>query len=194
MFEYTTDYTFNNSGRLGNDPVDKTQKTIQNTRYLNSVLSHYGGEKSDAYINFATKYPGMMASGNVSGLGLGASAVDAETNLLWKSDPQRPYEKLQLHERPFLTIPYLGRGSVDPNLESQLMQGETVRGKKSVSTVMEQNFSPLDTYPLDSEKRAKAGNTIEELALDGWSRGGKSARNMQEKYFSDKSKPMVSGY
>lgn len=194
MFEYTTDYTFNNSGRLGNDPVDKTQKTIQNTRYLNSVLSHYSGEKSDAYINFATRYPGMMASGNVSGLGLGASAVDVETNLLWKSDPQRPYEKLQLHERPFLTIPYLGRGSVDPNLESQLMQGETVRGKKSVSTVMEQNFSPLDTYPLDSEKKAKAGNTIEELALDGWSRGGKSARNMQEKYFSDKSKPMVSGY
>ena len=36
-----------------------------------------------------------------------------------------------------MTVPYLGRGSCDPTIESQLLQGETVRGKKSVSTVME---------------------------------------------------------
>ena len=195
MFEYTTDYTFHQSGRLGNDEVDKTQRTIQNTRYLNSVLSHYSEDKSSsAYVDFAMQYPGMMVSGTNGGLGLGGMSVDHESNLLWKSDPQRPHEKLQLHERPFLTIPYLGRGSVDPTLESQLFQGETVRGKKSVSTVMEKNFNPIDQYPMDAAKKAKAGHTVEEYALDGWSRGGRSARDMQENYFSQKSKPMENGY
>lgn len=195
MFEYTTDYTFHQSGRLGNDEADKTQSTIQSTRYLNSVLSHYSDDKSStAYVNFATQYPGMMVSGTNEGQGLGGLSVDHESNLLWKTTPDRPHEKLQLHTRPFLTIPYLGKGSVDPTLESQLMQGETVRGKKSVSTVMEQNFNPIDQYPLDAQKKAKAGHTVEEFALDGWSRGGRSARDMQEKYFSQKSKPMENGY
>ena len=71
---------------------------------------------------------------------------------------------------------------------------EREAGKKSVSTVMEQNFNPIDQYPLDAQKKAKAGHTVEEFALDGWSRGGRSARDMQEKYFSQKSKPMENGY
>ncbi len=196
MFNNTlSDYTFNQSARLGDDSIDQSQRTLQNTRYLNSVISNYTPEKSNReFVYFATQYPGMMVSGTNGGLGLGASTVDHESNLLWKTDPQRPQEKLSLQTRQFLTVPYLGRGSCDPTLESQLFQGESVRGKKSVSTVMEKNFFPLDQYPMEAEKKAKAGNTVEELALDGWSRGGKSSRDMQEKYFSEKSQPMVSGY
>lgn len=195
MFEYKSDYNFHQSGRLGDDVTDKSQKTLQNTKYLTSILSNYSSESSSyESVNFATQYPGMMFSGTNGGFGLGSSSVDNESNLLFKSESQRPLEKLQLHARPFLTIPYLGRGSCDPSLESQLMQGETVRGKKSVNTIMEQNLYPLDKYPMDAEKKAKAGNTIEELALDGWSRGGKASREIQENYFSNKSQPMVSGY
>ena len=195
MFEYTSDYTFHQSGRLGNDTIDNTQKTLQNTQYLNSVLSNYNSDKSStAYVDFATQIPGMMVSGMNGGNGLGGNSVEHESELFWKTQNERSLEKLHLYERPFLTIPFMGRGSVDPTLESQLMQGENVRGKKSVSTVMEQNFNPLDKYPLDSEKKAKFGNTIEELALDGWTRGGKSARDMQENSFSKMSKPSNSGY
>jgi hypothetical protein len=77
------------------------------------------------------------------------------------------------------------------------MQGENVRGKKSVSTVMEQNFMPLDQYPLDAGKRERANEAkyaVEELALDGWVRGGKATRELEENYFSEKSKPNVSGF
>ena len=200
MFEYTSDYTsdytFHQSGRLGNDSVDNTQRTLQNTQYLNSVLSHYStsDKSSISYVDFATQIPGMMVSGMNGGNGLGGNSVEHESALFWKTQNERSLEKLQLYERPFLTIPFMGRGSVDPTLESQLMQGENVRGKKSVSTVMEQNFNPLDKYPLDSEKKASFGNTIEELALEGWTRGGKSARDMQENSFSKMSKPSNSGY
>ena len=194
MFEYTSDYTFNQPGRLGNDSSDKTQKTLQNTKYLNSVLGYYSADKaSSTYVDFATQIPGMMVSGMTNGSGLGGGSVEDESNLFWNTKIERPLEKLQLHERPFLTIPYMGRGSVDTALESQMMQGENVRGKKSVATVMEQNFSPLEKYPLDAQKKA-TGNTIEELALDGWARGGKSARDLQENYFSNKSNPADTGY
>jgi hypothetical protein len=195
MFE--SNYTFHQSGRLGNDTSDQSQKTMQNNTYLNAVLSNYHPEtSSNQHIDFATNYPGIMANTSARGNGLGMFSIENESNLLWKSEGQRPLEKLQLYPRSFLTVPYLGRGSCDPTLESQLFQGENVRGKKSVSTVMEQNFMPLDKYPLDDDKRAFANNakySVEELALDGWVRGGKSTRDLEENYFSQKSKPSASG-
>jgi hypothetical protein len=193
-----TDYPFNQSGRMGNDVTDTTQRTVQNSAYLDNVLAHFSSDKmSSSHVDFATQYPGVMVSGTNGGTGLGALGVDTESSLLWKTASQRPLEKLQLFPRSFLTVPYLGRGSCDTNLESQLIQGENVRGKKSISTVMEQNFLPLDKYPLDSDKRARASEakySVEELALDGWVRGGKATRDFEEKTFSEKSKPTVFGF
>jgi len=183
---------------MGNDVTDTTQRTVQNSAYLDNVLAHFSSDKmSSSHVDFATQYPGVMVSGTNGGTGLGALGVDTESSLLWKTASQRPLEKLQLFPRSFLTVPYLGRGSCDTNLESQLIQGENVRGKKSISTVMEQNFLPLDKYPLDSDKRARASEakySVEELALDGWVRGGKATRDFEEKTFSEKSKPTVFGF
>lgn len=202
MFEFASssasDYQLNQSGRMGNDLTDKTQRNVQNSAYLNTVLTHFSSDKmSTSHVQFATQYPGIMVSGTNGGTGLGAMGVDTESSLLWKTNSQRPLEKLQLFPRSFLTVPYLGRGSCDTNLESQLIQGENVRGKKSVSTVMEQNFLPLDKYPLDSDKRTRANEakySVEELALDGWVRGGKATRDFEEKNFSKNSKPTVFGF
>lgn len=197
-FPAASDYQMNQSGRMGNDLTDKTQRTVQNSAYLDSVLTNFSSDKmSTSHVQFATQYPGMMVSGTNGGTGLGAMGVDTESSLLWKTNSQRPLEKLQLFPRSFLTVPYLGRGSCDTTLESQLIQGENVRGKKSVSTVMEQNFLPLDKYPLDSDKRARVSEakySVEELALDGWVRGGKATRDFEEKTFSKNSKPTVFGF
>jgi len=197
MFE--SNYTFHQSGRLGNDMSDQSQKTLQNNTYLNTVLSNFNPEtSSNNHINFATNYPGMMVDSNArGGSGLGMFSIEHESNLLWKSEGQRPLEKLQLFPRSYSTVPYLGRGSCDPTLESQLMQGENVRGKKSVSTVMEQNFMPLDTFPLDKDIRMRTNEakySVEEVAMDGWVRGGAATRELEENYFSKKSKPSSSGF
>lgn len=199
MFEFAAaSHQLNQVGRMGNDLTDKTQRNVQNSAYLNTVLTNFSSDKmSTSHIDFATQYPGMMVSGTNGGTGLGAMGVDAESSLLWRTSSQRPLEKLQLFPRAFLTVPYLGRGSCDTTLESQLIQGEHVRGKKSVSTVMEQNFLPLDKYPLDSDKRSRASDakySVEELALDGWVRGGKATRDFEEETFSKKSKPTVFGF
>ncbi len=194
MLSQQMSYAFNNMGRIGNDSSDQSQKTVQNNQFLNTMLTnHFSGQVSDNHIQFATSHHGVLVNGVNGGSGINGSVVDAESSLLMKVGQERPYEKLVLQERPFLTVPYLGKGSVDPTLESQLMQGETIRGKKSVCTVMERNFNNIADYPLDDRKRANA-NTVEEMALDGWTRGGKSTRESGEQYFSQKSKPSDSSF
>lgn len=183
--------TFNQQGRIGNDMTDQTQNNLQNTQYLNRVLSHYFSDNaSNSHIQFATQCPGVMVSGTNGGLGLGNTSVEDESALLWKTKQERSLEKVQLFTRPFLTVPYLGRGSCDPTVESQLLMGEPVRGKKSVSTVMEDSFNPLEDFPLEKGKQL----TVEESALNGWVRGGTTSRESGDKYFSQNSRPTDLGF
>ena len=83
-------------------------------------------------------------------------------------------------QRPFLTVPYLGRGSVDPVLELQIKEGEPMGGeKKSVSTVMSQSFMGYTLYPTDNNMEERVSNpkhTVEESAMNGWIRGGADTR------------------
>ena len=86
-----------------------------------------------------------------------------------------------MFQRPFATVPYLGRGSCDPAMESQLQHGEVVAGKKSVSTIMDKSFSQYQLYPTDAKMEERvndASHTVEEAALDGWVRGGMASREM----------------
>ena len=118
MLSQQMSYAFNNMGRIGNDAADQSQKTVQNNQFLNAMLTnHFSGQVSDNHIQFATAHPGVMVNG-VNGVGINGSVVDAESTLLMKVGQERPSEKLVLQERPFLTVPYLGKGSVDPTLES----------------------------------------------------------------------------
>jgi hypothetical protein len=101
--------------------------------------------------------------------------------LLINPDNERPLEKLQLNQRPFSTVPYLGRGSCDSSIESQLLQGENVNDKKSVSTIMDKSFLSYTMYPVDSKMQEHVSNpkyTVEESALNGWVRGGSSSREI----------------
>jgi hypothetical protein len=135
----------------------------------------------------------MMVGGTVHGQGLSGNRVDEESNILLKVVPDRPYEKLQLLQRPFITVPYLGRGSCDPTLESQLQQGEIVSDKKSVSTIMDKSFSKYTLYPTDNkmEERVRDSKyTVEEAAMDGWVRGGTATREMSnDEYLKKNNRP-----
>jgi hypothetical protein len=82
--------------------------------------------------------------------------------------------RIQLSERPFLTIPYLGRGSCDPVLESNLLQGDSMSSRKSISTISETNYMDYENYPMMDSLKQSVGSGIEENA--GWVRGGTPAR------------------
>ena len=190
----THSYLFHNTDRIGSDATDNSQRTLSNTRFTNYTLSNYFSQNLSAgHVDFATAQPTMMVGGTVHGHGLGAGSVDAESNILLKMVDERPHEKLQLMPRPFVTVPYLGRGSCDPTLESQLQQGEIVSDKKSVSTIMDKSFSKYALYPTDDnmEERVKDSRyTVEEAAMDGWVRGGTSTRELSnDEYLKKNNRP-----
>jgi hypothetical protein len=175
-------YTFNNTARIGADSTDQSQRNGANTHYANYMLTdHFSSTLSDHHVQFAMQQPTMNFNGLANGNGIHNAAVDKESALKLKPTEDRPLEKLQLFSRPFVTVPYLGRGSCDPALESQLQQGEPVTEKKSVSTIMEKSFGAYSLYPTDSkmENQVKdASHTVEEAAMEGWVRGGMSTREM----------------
>ena len=175
-------YTFNNSARIGADSTDQSQRNGANTHYANYMLTdHFSSTLSDHHVQFAMQQPTMNFNGLANGNGIHNAAVDKESVLKLKPTEDRPLEKLQLFSRPFVTVPYLGRGSCDPALESQLQQGEPVTEKKSVSTIMEKSFGAYSLYPTDNkmENQVKdASHTVEEAAMEGWVRGGMSTREM----------------
>lgn len=174
-------YFFNNMGRIGNDETDKTQKTMLNTRYSNYMLSNYSSDvMSDSHVLFATQQPSVMFSGVAHGGGLSGSVIDNDSLLVLKKKEDRPLERLQLMQRPFATVPYMGRGYGNPNIESQLQQGEMVSDRKSVSTIMEKPFgSDYRLFVSDSDMATRVQNFhVEETAMDGWVRGGVASREM----------------
>jgi hypothetical protein len=176
------DFNFNNMGRISLDSTDQSQKNIYNTRFANYTLSSYfSNVASDSHVNFATEQPTTLFSGMVNGHGLSGQSVENESKMFFAMKNERPIEKLMLFPRPFLTVPYLGKGSCDPALESQLQQGEIVHDKKSVSTIMEKSFSDYSLYPTNSDMKSRVedpAKNVEEAALNGWVRGGMTTRDM----------------
>ena len=176
------DYSFYNLDRIDNDSTCKTQESVQNMNYANYVTTNYFRENPSSFqIDFATSQPIIIPNSTFGGSGVGGSNVDVDSILHLKTEEERNLGKLQLNQRPFATVPYLGRGSADPALELRLQEGETVSDLKSTSTVMSQSFLGYTLYPTSSKMNERVENskyTVEEAALDGWVRGGASTREM----------------
>lgn len=172
---------FYNSDRIGAEIDDNSQRNMENDRYTNYMLTNYFNEStSNSHIMFATSQPSIMTNSIGGGVGISGSAIEQDSELLIKTTQQRSLEKLQLIQRPFITVPYLGRGSCDPAIESQLQQGETIRDNKSISTISENTYIDYETFPMNENLKSRINNpafSVEEAALDGWVRGGIDTRD-----------------
>jgi hypothetical protein len=182
----TSNYTFYQMGRIGADNDDLTQRNLFNDRTINYSLANYYNESTNnAQVDFATSQPNVMFN-SVMGSGIGGGMVDIHSNLIYKhgNENTRSLEKLQLNQRPFLTIPYLGRGSCNPDIESSLRIGESVHGFKSVSTIMDKSFDEYRMFHIDSKMQDSISNpAIQELVYDGWNRGGANTREFDDTSF-----------
>ena len=194
--ERMTDYTFYNMARIGADAIDNTQRNIYNTRMTGYTLSNYFSDSaSNNHVKFATEYPNMTYSAVNGGTSVNSSLIDIDSMLIVKKSQDRHLEKLTLEQRPFLTVPYLGRGSCNPVLETQMLQGENTHGLKSTGTIMDKSFMDYALYPMDKhmEKHVSdAKYTVEEAALNGWIRGGVASRDfMNDQDFSQNARPNI---
>lgn len=191
-----SNYSFYNMARIESDHTTQTQQTLQNDRFSDYTTTNYFSQKpADSQIEFATQQPAIVPTG-VTGAGISGEKVESESNLLLETENERNLGRLNLMQRQFLTVPYLGRGSADPTLELQLLEGEPITEKKSTSTVMSQSFMGYSLYPTndDMENRTSdAKYTVEESAMNGWVRGGSHTRAPVDDELSKNGRPNNGG-
>ena len=178
---HVSDYTFQNMSRIGNDLCSMSVEDQQNVRQENYLLTNYYASDSNMKkpISFATNQPNVNYSGYKE-TGIGGSNIDINTQLKHQEQVSQP-GKLSLFHRPYASVPYLGRGSGDPVLESQILQGETNTNRKTSNPMSEMNLSQYKNYPLLPEMKEELQNSsrvIEDDATDGWIRGGLPSRDM----------------
>ena len=112
-------YTFDAMSRIGNDNPAIDQRNIQNVNNANYNLENFYPDcpMSKAQ-NFALNQPNVFYNGSHEG-GIKGCAIEANNELKF-THITRPACKLTLNPRPFLTVPYLGKGLGDIETEFQL--------------------------------------------------------------------------
>lgn len=173
-------YTFQNLSRIGLDDCNKSQTDIQNVASCNYQTQNYFA--SDCSMKnvreLATTQPGIMYNGGFNS-GAGGCNIDESSMLQIGTIQTHPRCRIDLFQRPFATVPYLGRGSVNPVMEAQIQQGEQIVNKRSVNNLSEKSYIKYHQTPLLPAVQEKIKNsTIESDASQGWIRGGVPSREL----------------
>ena len=129
--------------------------------------------------DFALNQPNVFYKGS-NQVGISGCNVDDNSELLI-NPISKPKCKISLLERPFATVPYLGRGSSNTVLESQIQQGDFATNKKSVNALSEQSHLDHSMYPLIpsiSSTINNPANLVEGVAVEGWVKGGVPSREL----------------
>ena len=190
MSEISSSYVFENMSRIGNDDCNLDQSSIQNVNSCNYTLQNYFASNCSMkkQMELATSQPGIFYKGTHTTGSLGCN-INASSNLLIGTVQTNPKCRIDLNQRPFLTVPYLGRGTVDSIEESRLLQGDSISNKKTTNHMSEKSYIKYHHTPLlpkrvqDMSEDGFAGIPAESI---GWVRGGIPSRELtrDSDYFS----------
>jgi len=168
--------------RIGLDCCNISQTDIQNVAACNYWTQNYFSTDCTMKnsIALATTQPGIMYNGGYNSAAGGCN-IDSSSKLLIGTIQTHPRCNIDLFQRPFATVPFLGRGSVNPIIESQILQGEQIVNKRSVNPLSEKSYikyhqTPL--LPVIQQKMNDSSNKIEHDASEGWIRGGVPSREL----------------
>lgn len=175
-------YTFNNLSRIGLDDCNLSQTDIQNISSCNYMTQNYFASDCSMRkpIDLATTQPGVMYNGGYM-VGAGGCNVNESSNLQIGTIQTHPKCRIDLFHRPFATVPYLGRGSVNPVMEAQIQQGDQIVNKRSVNNLGETSYIKYHQTPLlpaVQQRINNPANQIESVAANGWIRGGVPSREL----------------
>ena len=177
---------FSNTGRIGNDKTSISQQNIQDNAFANYMLQNPYLKDSTMKkpIEFATNQLNINYSapgGKGHQVGLGGHNIDDNSKVVLGALNTNPNCKLSLIQRPFLTVPFLGRGPAKPVFESKIQQGAQITDKKSCRMLTEKCFmgySNIPMIPSLNNTIQNPANLIEQVAADGWIRGGLPSREL----------------
>ena len=184
-------YIFDSISRIGNDNCYIDQRSIQNAEYSNYMLQNYFASDCSMKnpISLATTQPGVFYNGGFN-VGAGGCNINESSKLQIGTIQTHPRCRIDLFQRPFATVPFLGRGSVNPIVESQIQQGELNINKRSVTNLGEKSYIKYHQTPLlpsIKNKLTNPANCVEGVASEGWIRGGVPSRELtRDKDFFNK--------
>jgi len=113
------------------------------------------------------------------GYGLNNAKVDSDSMLRNEASFKSNRCQIRAQARPFLTVPFMGGGRGNPDVESNLIHGEQVKNLKECATITETEFTGQWTplVPSLAENIQKSKNLIPEDASAGWMRAGIPSRS-----------------
>jgi hypothetical protein len=176
-------YTFNGLTGLEDDMCYLDERHKQNQKFGSYGVTNYFENNCGLAqtLNLATSQPNVFVNGGYGNSGAGGCNIDYDSKMKLDVIQTNPKYRLNLNTRPYVTIPYLGRGSQDAMKESRLQQSEYTRGRKSVNTTTEMSHIEYRHYPLLASVREQLNNTanfVEGVASEGWVRGGLASREL----------------
>ena len=181
-------YNFYQTTRLGSDRTDFSQRTLQNTEFATYMLDTFRPScPMSCPLDFATSQPNINFQGSKQ-VSIGGSNINESSKLLL-NNISKPKCRISLLQRPYCTVPYLGRGKCDPVLEAQIQQGDFANNKKSINPSSEVSYDQYRHTPMIPslhESINNPANYIESMAADGWIRGGLPSRELarDKEYYS----------
>lgn len=172
------DYTFYQTSRIGDDICDTSQRNIQNSNSCSYLLDNFfpSCPMGDA-MTFATSQPAIIPNGSHQ-VGVNGCNID-ENSQLSITNLSKSKCRISLLQRPFATVPFLGRGRSDAHLETQIMQGDLANNRKSINPSSEISYLDYNQTPLIPSLQSTVtnpANMIEGIAAEGWIRGGLPSR------------------
>jgi hypothetical protein len=117
------------------------------------------------------------------GYGWSARSIDVDSQLrnhaMQTNSPHCPI-RARTQARPFVSVPYMGRGKGEAVLESKLQMSQYVRQGKECGTISdkfyENQFTPMIPYVAANIQNPV--HLIEESAANNWVRGGIPSRQV----------------
>ena len=164
--------------RIGGDTCGLTQDLMQNNSSVDYMLKNFYAADCMMRkpIEFATSQVDVnfvAAGGAGKNCGIGGCNIN-ESNTLAFGVPTHPRARINLMQRPFLTVPYLGKGKFDSTTEAQLQQSAAIVNRKSVNHASEVSYET--GYPLLPSIQKTITNP--KYLVESWQRGGVSTRNV----------------
>ena len=174
------DRMFDTSARIGDDPCDLTNRNKENIAAANYLLQNFSTQQSiNQAMNLAAQEPNMRVSGSPGG-GIRGDHIDLNSRLRIP-DCLSGEVGVNVQQRMFLTVPYLGRGVQNTDLENELILRGVVchENKKTESnngeiSQIDRLYTPL--LPTIEQKISNPANCVESIAHSGWIRGGLPSR------------------
>ena len=173
---------FNNMHLINDDSSDTTQRTIQNSEHASYMLNNFmhSNMAFGNAMDLALGHQDTFVKGTGS-MAIGGTNVDQSSELMINSTQTRERERLNIKPRMFNSVPFMGRGKVDTDVETAMLQSGDLPEKKSDVGLSEQNLSNMRNYPLINEIEntiTNPNNLVEEAADSNWIRGGVPSRSL----------------